>query len=77
MIDAEHAATLIRGILAVRNCTQKKLAQQAGVDYFRLSLYLNRHIDFVRSDLEKVLKALDLTDERVFTEKLLASISLE
>ena len=63
-------AVIIRTGLGIRNRSQKEVARAAGVNYFRLSLFLNRHIDLLPADIEKALNELDLP------EKILTSIEI-
>lgn len=64
MIDVNRAAVLIRGALGVQKRSQKDVSRETGVSYCLLSLYLNRRIDLIPSDVERVLDELGLSSEK-------------
>ena len=62
MIDHDRAVKLIKASKGAYGLTDADLARDSGLSRTIVNLYLNRKIDLLQTDVEQLLKALELQD---------------
>lgn len=69
-IDPGKAAIFIRGMLGAKNLKQVYLASQVGIHRAILNLYLNRRINLLPEDIDKILNELEIDKSILLIEDL-------
>ena len=63
MINPNVAALLIRATLGAMQIRQVELAAKLGINEGILSRFLNRRIDLIQPDIERILKELGIFEQ--------------
>ena len=64
-IDRHKAALLIKTVSVLKKRSQYDLALKCGINRRHLNEYLNRHIDLLPEQVERLLDELDLWEKTV------------
>jgi hypothetical protein len=62
-LDPDKCATLIRAGMAIQRVKQTKLAEQTGIPRVLLNMYLNRKLNLLPEQIEKLLTELNPQEE--------------
>jgi transcriptional regulator with XRE-family HTH domain len=68
-LDPERCATIIRGVLGMKRRKQIELADKLGLNRVVLNMYLNRKVNLLPGDIERILEELNVTpDTQIFAQ---------